>query len=55
MNITLFPGKALITATPEEGRKLAIKMARLGIKTTQGRIRSPARRKAANSMWHFAG
>jgi len=35
MDITLVPGNSLITATPEEGRQLAIKMARLVIKTTQ--------------------
>lgn len=33
--ITLIPGNSLITATPEEGRQLAIKMARLIIKVTQ--------------------
>lgn len=31
----LIPGNSLITATPEEGRQLAIKMARLVIKATQ--------------------
>ncbi len=31
----LIPNNSLITATPEEGRELAIKMARLIIKTTQ--------------------
>lgn len=31
----LVPNNSLITATPEEGRELAIKMARLIIKTTQ--------------------
>jgi hypothetical protein len=31
----LIPGNTLITATPEEGRQLAVKMARLIIKTTQ--------------------
>lgn len=35
MNTTLIPNNSLITATPEEGRQLAIKMARLVIKTTQ--------------------
>ena len=33
--ITLVPGNTLITATPEEGRALAIKLARLVIKATQ--------------------
>ncbi len=33
--ITLIPGNSLITKTPEEGRQLAIKMARLTIKVTQ--------------------
>lgn len=31
----LVPGNSLITATPEEGRALAMKMARLIIKSTQ--------------------
>ena len=31
----LIPGNSLITKTPEEGRALAIKMARLVIKITQ--------------------
>ena len=33
--IELVPGNTLITATPEEGRMLAIKMSRLIIKATQ--------------------
>ena len=33
--ITLIPGNTLITATPEDGRMLAVKMARLIIKATQ--------------------
>jgi len=33
--VTLIPGNSLITKTPEEGRQLAIKMARLIIKVTQ--------------------
>jgi hypothetical protein len=33
--VTLIPGNTLITATPEEGRHLAVKMARLIIKITQ--------------------
>ena len=33
--ITLIPNNSLLTATPEEGRQLAIKMARLIIKATQ--------------------
>lgn len=32
---TLVPGNTLITATPEEGRQLAIKLARLVVKATQ--------------------
>lgn len=32
---TLVPGNSLITRTPEEGRQLAIKLARLTIKATQ--------------------
>jgi len=33
--ISLVPNNSLLTKTPEEGRALAIKMARLIIKTTQ--------------------
>jgi Hexameric tyrosine-coordinated heme protein (HTHP) len=33
--ITLVPNDSLLTATPEEGRQLAVKMARLIIKLTQ--------------------
>ena len=33
--IQLIPNNTLITATPEEGRQLAVKMARLIIKLTQ--------------------
>jgi len=33
--VQLVPGNSLLTNTPEEGRALAIKMARLIIKTTQ--------------------
>lgn len=33
--VHLVPGNTLITKTPEEGRQLAMKMARLIIKTTQ--------------------
>ena len=33
--IELIPGNSLLTATPEEGRQLAIKMSRLIIKITQ--------------------
>ncbi len=33
--ITLIPNNTLLTATPEEGRQLAVKMARLIIKATQ--------------------
>ncbi len=33
--VNLVPGNTLITKTPEEGRQLAVKMARLIIKTTQ--------------------
>ncbi|MET4083101.1 hypothetical protein ABIB40_003070 [Pedobacter sp. UYP30] len=34
-SIQLIPGNSLITATPEEGRMLAVKMSRLIIKLTQ--------------------
>ena len=33
--VQLIPGNSLLTATPEEGRQLAVKMARLIIKLTQ--------------------
>jgi len=33
--IILIPGNSLLTPTPEEGRKLAVKMARLTVKFTQ--------------------
>ena len=33
--IEMVPGNSLITKTPEEGRQLAVKMARLVIKATQ--------------------
>lgn len=33
--VKMVPGNSLITATPEEGRQLAVKMARLVIKVTQ--------------------
>jgi hypothetical protein len=33
--VQLVPNNSLITATPEEGRQLAVKMARLIIKVTQ--------------------
>ncbi|SCB33676.1 hexameric tyrosine-coordinated heme protein [Rhizobium hainanense] len=35
MSTSLVPTNSLITATPDEGRQLAIKMARLVIKATQ--------------------
>ncbi|UOQ69648.1 hexameric tyrosine-coordinated heme protein [Hymenobacter volaticus] len=34
-DLQLVPGNSLRTATPEEGRQLAVKMARLVIKLTQ--------------------
>lgn len=51
MEITLVPGNSLITATPEEGRHLAIKMARLVIKATQpdDAVRGKLRDVYANS------
>lgn len=33
--VEMIPGNSLITKTPEEGRQLAVKMARLVIKVTQ--------------------
>lgn len=35
MDVTLVPNNSLLTATPEEGRALAIKLARLTVKVTQ--------------------
>lgn len=35
MDVTLVPNNSLITDTPEQGRQLAIKMARLIVKATQ--------------------
>lgn len=35
LEITLIPNNSLLTKTPEEGRQLAVKMARLIIKLTQ--------------------
>lgn len=48
--VTLIPTNSLLTATPEEGRQLAIKMARLIIKTTQpdAQIRENLRAVYAN-------
>jgi hypothetical protein len=34
-NVQLIPGNTLITPTPEDGRQLAMKIARLVIKATQ--------------------
>jgi nucleoside diphosphate kinase len=34
-SLTLIPGNSVITATPEEGRQLAVKLARLVVKMTQ--------------------
>lgn len=33
--VQMIPGNSLLTKTPEEGRQLAVKMARLVIKVTQ--------------------
>ncbi len=47
---TLVPNDTLMTATPEEGRHLAVKMARLIVKLTQpdGDIRTRLREEYAN-------
>lgn len=34
-DVKMVPGNSLLTKTPEEGRQLAVKMARLVIKVTQ--------------------
>ncbi|MER6415043.1 hexameric tyrosine-coordinated heme protein [Streptomyces humidus] len=53
--MALVPGNTLITATPEEGRELALKMARLVVKATQpddatrGRLR-PEYAESADSL-----
>ena len=44
----LVPGNSLLTATPEEGRQLAVKMARLIVKTTQP---DAARREALRATY----
>ena len=46
--VQLVPGNTLITATPEEGRQLAIKLARLVVKTTQG---DPAIREQLRAVY----
>jgi Hexameric tyrosine-coordinated heme protein (HTHP) len=46
--ITLIPNNSLITATPEEGRQLAVKMSRLIIKMTQP---DEAKRKAQRDIY----
>lgn len=48
--VALIPNNRLVTATPEEGRQLAIKMARLIIKATQpdAQIRERLREVYAN-------
>jgi hypothetical protein len=50
MKVTLVPTNSLITETPEEGRELAMKMARLVIKATQpdDHIRASLREVYAN-------
>lgn len=50
MSVSLVPNNSLITATPEEGRQMAIKLARLVIKTTQPEeaVRSKLRDVYAN-------
>lgn len=50
MSVTMIPENTLITATPEEGRQLAMKMARLVVKATQPdeEIRNKLRNVYAN-------
>jgi hypothetical protein len=47
--ITLVPNNTLITATPEEGRQLAVQMARLVVEATQpdDKVRDALREKYA--------
>lgn len=49
--IQLVPGNSLITKTPEEGRQLAVKMARLNVKFTQpnAEVREKLRPDYANN------
>jgi hypothetical protein len=48
--INLVPNNTLITATPEEGRQLAVQMARLAVKATQpdDKVREALRTQYAN-------
>jgi hypothetical protein len=46
--ITLVPNNSLMTATPEEGRQLAVKMARLTVKLTQP---DAAKRESARDVY----
>jgi hypothetical protein len=46
--VQLVPGNTLITATPEDGRQLAIKLARLVVKTTQS---DPAIRQQLRTVY----
>jgi Hexameric tyrosine-coordinated heme protein (HTHP) len=46
--LTLVPGNSLITATPEEGRQLAVKLARLVVKMTQP---DEAKRRALREVY----
>jgi hypothetical protein len=50
MNLELIPNNTLITNSPEEGRQLAMKMARLIIKASQpdGEVREKLRNIYAN-------
>ena len=45
-DIELIPGGSLVTATPEEGRQLAMKLARLIIKATQPDADERSRQRA---------
>lgn len=46
--LALVPGNTLLTATPEEGRQLAVRMARLNVKFTQP---DAARRDALREVY----
>ena len=45
-DVELIPGGSLVTATPEEGRQLAMKLARLIIKATQPDADERSRQRA---------
>ncbi len=57
MDVPLVPGNSLIVATPEEGRALAVKLARLTVKATQpdGEVRNRLRAQYADDPTMLIG